>query len=185
MDLLKGTQAEGLENQRHNLRQASSQTLFCGSRPRCLLPATPPPEGSLLRSPPDKAESGQSSASGKPSKILASESAFGLGLAFLLSHLIFTEILQFTIGQRKLMKVLVAQSCPTLRNRMDCSPPDSSVHGILQARMLEWGAIPFSRGSSRSWDQTEVTCMAGGFFTILATRESQLWQMFTQHSMMC
>ena len=166
MDLLKGTQAEGLGNQRHNLRHASPQTLFCGSRPRCLLPATPPPEGSLLRSPPDKAQSGQSSASCKPSKILAPESAFGLGLAFLLSHLIFTEILQLTIGQRKLMKVLVAQSCLTLRNPMDCSPPDSSVHGILQARILEWGAIPFSRDFSRPKDGTQVSCISGIFFTI-------------------
>jgi len=38
----------------------------------------------------------------------------------------------------------VAQSCPTLRDPMDCSPPSSSVHGILQARVLEWGAIAFS-----------------------------------------
>ena len=46
------------------------------------------------------------------------------------------------------VKVLVAQSCPTLCDPMDCSPPGSSVHGILQARILEWVAIPFSRGSS-------------------------------------
>ena len=39
----------------------------------------------------------------------------------------------------------VAQSCPTLRDPMDCSPPDSSVHGIFQARVLEWGAIAFSK----------------------------------------
>ena len=44
--------------------------------------------------------------------------------------------------------VLVFQSCPTLCNSMDCSPPGSSVHGILQARILEWVAIPFSRGFS-------------------------------------
>ena len=46
----------------------------------------------------------------------------------------------------------VAQSCPTLRDPMDCSPPGSSVHGIFQARILEWVAISFSRGSSRSRD---------------------------------
>ena len=40
----------------------------------------------------------------------------------------------------------VAQSCPTLCDPMDCSPPGSSIHGILQARILEWGAISFSRG---------------------------------------
>ena len=43
------------------------------------------------------------------------------------------------------VEVLVAQSCPTLCNPMDCSPPGSSVHGILQARTLEWVGIPFSR----------------------------------------
>ena len=43
--------------------------------------------------------------------------------------------------------VLVAQSCPTLYDPMDCSPQGSSVHGILQARILEWVAMPFSKGS--------------------------------------
>ena len=49
----------------------------------------------------------------------------------------------------------------------------SSVHGILQARILEWVAIPFSRGSSRPRDQTQVSCTASAFFTIWATREAQ------------
>ena len=48
---------------------------------------------------------------------------------------------------------------------MDCSPPGSSVHGILQVRILEWVAMPFSRGSSRPRDQTRVSCIEGGFFT--------------------
>ena len=52
---------------------------------------------------------------------------------------------------------------------MDCSPPGSSVHGISQARILEWVAISFSRGSSWPRDQTHVFCIAGGFFTIWAT----------------
>ena len=60
----------------------------------------------------------------------------------------------------------VLQSCPTLCDPMDCSPPGSSVHGILQARMLEWVAIPSSRGSSKPRDQTQVFNIAGGFFTI-------------------
>ena len=51
--------------------------------------------------------------------------------------------------------VSVAQSCPTLCNLMDCSPPGSSVHRILQARILEWVATPFSRGSSLCRDQTQ------------------------------
>ena len=62
--------------------------------------------------------------------------------------------------------VKVAQSCLTLCNPMDCSLPGSFVHGILQARILEWFAIPFSRGSSQPMDQTCVSCIAGGFFTV-------------------
>ena len=59
----------------------------------------------------------------------------------------------------------VTQSCPALCDPKDCSPPGSSVHGILQARILEWVAIPFSRGSSQPGDQTQVSHIAGGFFT--------------------
>ena len=59
----------------------------------------------------------------------------------------------------------VAQSCPTLCNPVDCSPPDSSVHRILQARILEWVAISFSRGSSQPRDRSQISCVAGGFFT--------------------
>ena len=68
------------------------------------------------------------------------------------------------------MKVLVAQSCPTLCKSMDCSPPGSSVHGILQARILECVAVSSSRGSSQLRDQTWVSCIAGSFFTVWATR---------------
>ena len=60
---------------------------------------------------------------------------------------------------------LVPQLCLTLCNLMDCSPPGFSVHGILQARILEWVAMPSSRGSSRPRNQTVVSCIAGGFFT--------------------
>ena len=62
--------------------------------------------------------------------------------------------------------VLVAQSYPTLRNPMDCSPPGSSVHGILQPRILEWVAIPFSSGPSQPRDWTQVSYIAGKFFPI-------------------
>ena len=55
---------------------------------------------------------------------------------------------------------------------MDCSLPGSSVHSILQARRLEWIAIPFSRGSSWPRDQTQVSHISGRFFTIQATREA-------------
>ena len=64
------------------------------------------------------------------------------------------------------------QLCPPLCNPQDCSPPGSSVHGILQERILEWVAISFSRGSSQLRDQTWVSCIAGRFFTIWATREA-------------
>ena len=57
-----------------------------------------------------------------------------------------------------------AQSCPTLCDPVDYSPPGSSIHGILQARMLKWVAIFFSRGSSWPRDQTPVSCIAGRFF---------------------
>ena len=65
------------------------------------------------------------------------------------------------------LKVKVAQSCPTL-----CNPRDYTVHGILQARILEWAALPFSMGSSQSRDRTQVSHIAGGFFTNRAIREA-------------
>ena len=57
---------------------------------------------------------------------------------------------------------------------MDCSPPGSSAHGISQARILVWLAISFSRGSSPPMDQTQVSCIAGRFFTVQATRKALL-----------
>ena len=68
------------------------------------------------------------------------------------------------------LEVLVTQSYLTLCDPMDCSPPGSAVHGILQARILEWVAISSSRGSSPPRDQTQVSYIAGRFFTIWATR---------------
>ena len=58
------------------------------------------------------------------------------------------------------MKVKVTQLCLTL-----CNPMDYTVHGNLQARILEWGAIHFSRGSSKSRYRTQASCIASGFFT--------------------
>ena len=69
-------------------------------------------------------------------------------------------------------KILVAQLCPTHCDPRDCSPPSSFVHGILQARILEWIAVPFSRGSSWPRDWTWVSCTAGRFFTIWAIKEA-------------
>ena len=76
-------------------------------------------------------------------------------------------------------KVKVVQSCPTL-----CYPMDNTVHGILQARLLEWVAFPLSRGSSQPKDQIQVSRIAGGFFTSWATREALSEHMniyFCQH----
>ena len=71
-----------------------------------------------------------------------------------------------------LEKVLVTQSCLTLWDSVDCSPPGSSVHGILQARILGWVAISISRGSSQPRDGTQFSCIANKFFTIWVTRGS-------------
>ena len=60
--------------------------------------------------------------------------------------------------------------CPTL-----CDPVDYTVHGILQARILEWVAFPFSRGSSKPMDQMQFSHIAGGFFTSWATREAHFY----------
>ena len=65
------------------------------------------------------------------------------------------------------MKVKVTQSCPAL-----CDPMDYTVHGILQARILEWVAFLFSRRSSQPRDWTQVSHITGGFFTSWATREA-------------
>ena len=56
-----------------------------------------------------------------------------------------------------------------------CDPMDYTIHGILLARILEWVAFPFSRGSSQSRDQTQVSLIAGGFFTNCTTREAQTY----------
>ena len=60
----------------------------------------------------------------------------------------------------KIVKVEVPQSCWTL-----CDPMDHTVHGILQARILEWVTFPFSRGSSQPRNRTGVSCTEGEFFT--------------------
>ena len=62
-----------------------------------------------------------------------------------------------------------------LSDSMNCSPPGSACHGILQSRILEWVAIPFSRRSSWTRDQTQVSCIADRFFTIWATRKPRKW----------
>ena len=78
--------------------------------------------------------------------------------------------------------VKVTQSCSTL-----CDPTDYTVHGILQTRILEWVAFPFSRGSSQPRDRTQVSCIAAGFFIVSATREAQVsfYSLFSQPLWFC
>ena len=74
------------------------------------------------------------------------------------------------------MRVKSLQLCPTLCDPMDCSPPGSSVQRILQAGILKWVVLSFSRGSSQPRDRTHVSmspALAGRFFTISATWEAQ------------
>ena len=70
------------------------------------------------------------------------------------------------------MGAKLLQSRPTLCDHMDCSPPGSSVHGILQARVLEWDAIPSSRGLTYRSNLRLSPALAGGFFTTNATWEA-------------
>ena len=68
---------------------------------------------------------------------------------------------------------LVAQSCLTIWDCVNYSLPGSSTMGILQERVLEWVAMPSSKGFSQPRDQTQVSCIEGGFFTFWTMREAQ------------
>ena len=81
------------------------------------------------------------------------------------ASLVISEMQIKTTMSYHLLAVLVTQSCSTLCDPMDCSPPGFSVHGIFQARILECIAIPFSRGSSGPRDRTRVSCIASRFLT--------------------
>ena len=83
----------------------------------------------------------------------------------------FVDVIKLRISRRDdfrltaCMRGKLLQSCLTLWDPMECSPPGSSVHGILQARTLERVAMPSSKGPFRPRDRTRVSCIAGGFFT--------------------
>ena len=89
------------------------------------------------------------------------------------SHSFLTSGVMAIIYREK--SVLVTKSCLILCDPMDCSLSDSSVHGILQAKILEWVAISFSRRSSWPRDWTQASCIAGGFFNQLSHRGSPLY----------
>ena len=78
-----------------------------------------------------------------------------------MSQPLFVNLLTDKMNRR----MVHIQPCPTLCDPVNCSPPGSSVQGISQARILEWVAIYFSRGSPQLRDQTQVSCIAGRFFT--------------------
>ena len=84
-----------------------------------------------------------------------------------------TESLIKYLRQQGVVVALVAQSCPTSCDPTDCSLSGSSVRGIIQVTKLEWVAISFSRGSSPPRDWTQVSCVAGRFFTIWVTGKSK------------
>ena len=100
---------------------------------------------------------------------------YTLLLACCTSHQAINPISIFSLGPDKVFAwtphpiVKVAQSCLTL-----CNPMDYTVHGILQARILKWVAITFPRGSSQPRDWTQVSCIAGRFFTSWA--KERLWK---------
>ena len=83
-------------------------------------------------------------------------------------HINWTQSCSDALPQ--LVLVLVAQSCPVLCNPFDYIPLGFSVHGMLQARILEWVSLPFSRGSSQARDWTWVSHITGSFLTIWTTR---------------
>ena len=90
-----------------------------------------------------------------------------LNCTFNMPHaLLFSKVLQSRI-YTACMCAKSLQSCPTLCNPMDCSLLGPSVHEVLQARILEWVAIPFSRGSSWPRDRIQVSWIAGRFFTYI------------------
>ena len=88
-------------------------------------------------------------------------------------------------GSKSREETEVAQSFSTLLDPMDRSPPGSSVHGILQARTLEWVAISFSRGSSQPRDLIWISSTAGRLFAVWATRESPSPEILTINNPQC
>ena len=98
---------------------------------------------------------------------------FKLTVHFLYAINLLDNLLQLLEGW-PVLKVLVTQLCLTLCDPKDYSLPGSSVHGILQTRILEWTAIPFSRGHSQLRNWSRFSCIADIFFTVWATRKNVL-----------
>ena len=112
---------------------------------------------------------GKNSGVGSHSLLQGTFPSQGLKLGLLHCRQIFNHLSHQSESESE-----VTQSCPTLSDSMDCSLPGSSVHGVFQARLLEWAAISFSRGSSQPRDQTRVSHIADRRFTIWATKEAHI-----------
>ena len=97
-----------------------------------------------------------------------------------LSHMHTSRLLSTFISYHQVLFVcvLVAQSCLTLCDPMDHCPWGSSVHGIFQARILDWVAFSFSRVSPQPRDWTQVSRIADRLFSLLATRENSRFYLF-------
>ena len=89
---------------------------------------------------------------------------------FSITIVILRKLSPFKVALVALQKCECCVSCSV--DSMDCRPPGFSLHGILQARILEWVAMAFSRASSWPRDQNQVSCTAGRFFTDWDTREA-------------
>ena len=97
-------------------------------------------------------------------------------LFFFFTSDLFLSMLKYFFSCPKWNEVKVAQLCPALGD-----PMEYTVHGILQGRILEWVAFPFSRGSSQPRDRTQVSGIAGGFFAGWATRKARCPRMCTNN----
>ena len=87
-----------------------------------------------------------------------------------------TTLIKITFTENLSIYIFCARSlqwCPTLCDPVDCGPPGSSIHGILQSRILEWVTMPFSRGSSQPRNQNQVSCTAAG--SLLSEPPGKWW----------
>ena len=115
---------------------------------------------------------------GLPNMLYASFQSLWVNSSMPLSLMIFCgNIVHHRLGE-------VAQSCATLCDPVDCSPSSSSIHGILQARILEWVAIPFSKGPSQPRDRTQVSRIAGRRFNLCASPNNLLYILYINSPIM-
>ena len=134
-------------------------------------PGDPPGPGIELVSPPSPELTGGFFTTDPPEAPVTSSLASLLALIYIISVTVFRMVHHLPNPHPlpfppRMACCSFAQLCSTLCSPMDYSLPGSSVHGIFQAKILEWVAMPSSRGSSQLRDGTQVSCIAGGFFTV-------------------